>query len=104
MTTLSAHGKGVEDSIGQLQTKPVDLSSDFPASIKATVTQHVVEAPETPELHSPAEILPPVDEMTGKKIVPLERPDDNARHLASLLTLEEKVWLFAEQLNADADE
>ena len=29
--------------------------------------------------------------MAGKKILSLERPDDNARHLASTLTLEEQV-------------
>jgi hypothetical protein len=34
------------------------------------------------------------ENMTGKKIVPLERPDDNARHLASILTLEEQVCIL----------
>ena len=33
------------------------------------------------------------DTMTGKKIVCQERPDDEARHLASLLTLEDQVSL-----------
>ncbi|KAK2789927.1 hypothetical protein FQN53_000980 [Emmonsiellopsis sp. PD_33] len=33
--------------------------------------------------------------MTGKKIFSKERPDDNARHLASTLTLEEQVSLLA---------
>ncbi|KAK2758767.1 hypothetical protein FQN54_003459 [Arachnomyces sp. PD_36] len=33
--------------------------------------------------------------MTGKKIASLERPDDNARHLASTLTLEEQISLLA---------
>ena len=31
--------------------------------------------------------------MTGKKITSKERPDDNARQLASTLTLEEQVWI-----------
>ncbi|PGH18176.1 hypothetical protein AJ80_04563 [Polytolypa hystricis UAMH7299] len=33
--------------------------------------------------------------MTGKKILSKERPDDNARHLASTLTLEEQISLLA---------
>jgi hypothetical protein len=32
--------------------------------------------------------------MTGKKIASLERPDDNARNLASTLTLEEQVYIY----------
>ena len=36
--------------------------------------------------------------MTGKKITSKERPDDNARQLASTLTLEEQVWTGSECL------
>lgn len=32
--------------------------------------------------------------MTGKKIASLERPDDNARRIASTLTLEEQVHIY----------
>ena len=91
MTTLNGHALPLPHTVGQTQTEAVLASADAPQSIKAAVSQHVVEAPESPKLQPPADILLSDDEMTGKKIVPLERPDDNARHLASLLTLEEQV-------------
>ena len=41
--------------------------------------------------------------MTGKKVAVLERPDDDARHLASLLTLEEQVSQLCLLLVIDVD-
>lgn len=81
----------MSSSIGQPQTGGVLTNGDLPHTIKAATPHHVVYAPGPPQLEPSSDVLLRDNNMTGKKIVSLERPDDNARHLASLLTLEEKV-------------
>ena len=59
--------------------------------VQPIVSTPILTPATTPDEKSPAD----VENMTGKKIFALERPDDKARELAARLTLEEQVGPFS---------
>ncbi|PSN63451.1 hypothetical protein BS50DRAFT_500950 [Corynespora cassiicola Philippines] len=59
--------------------------------VQPIVSTPILTPATTPDEKSPAD----VENMTGKKIFALERPDDKARELAARLTLEEQISLLA---------
>lgn len=90
MATLNGHTP-TAGTIGYSEFNGLALNGGKHIKDLFPQTVELPSDPLTPTLDSPEE-LPTSDSMTGKKIASLERPDDNARHLASILTLEEQVW------------
>ena len=73
---------------------PVEEDEKAPLDIKQPSHQPVVTPPTLTPALTPEEQLPEdIDDMAGKKVFTLERPDDRARELAAKLTLEEQVGL-----------
>ena len=94
MTTYSANEQPAPGLIGQSDNGGAGTTGDVTHGIKDANPHHDVVTPEPSELQSSSPVLPRDNKMTGKKIASLQRPDDDAKHLASLLTLEEKVFRY----------
>jgi hypothetical protein len=74
---------------------PVEGGKPDTVDIKEAVVQIQPVTPELTPATTPEEQSPSTnDNMAGKKIFELEKPDDRARALAAKLTLEEQVRCF----------